>query len=66
MIPDAKIIIAIGAVVLIVVVLVVLFYRWSKIPKGCDHTFPKNNELNPPCEKCGRRLMAIIENDLKK
>ena len=41
-------------------VLVVILYRWSKMPRGCDHVFPKNNELNPKCDKCGHRLMELI------
>jgi hypothetical protein len=38
-----------------------LFLMHHASRSGCDHTFPKNNAMNPKCEKCGKGLMELIQ-----
>lgn len=38
-----------------------IFLMWHASRSGCDHTFPKNNAINPKCDKCGKHLLTIIE-----
>lgn len=62
----AQVITIILVINIIGAILVFMFYRWSKIKTGCDHAFPKNNELNPKCDKCGERLIELIDKEFKK